>query len=124
MTGATRPESPTEGSTAKAHPLLTGLSTGDGSWTMVEAYRLHPNAIKAFARCGQGYLLADDEWHPVAYGMLPPLRAEYPLPRKDQQETKYLDALNKGERIALDGDTLLVYSQGLEKPLRFSRDKK
>jgi hypothetical protein len=31
-------------------------------------YRLHPNAIRALARCGQGYLLSDSGLHPVAYG--------------------------------------------------------
>ena len=48
------------------------------------AYRLHPNAIKALARCGQGYLLSDEGLRPVVYGALPPLRADYPLPRNDQ----------------------------------------
>ena len=39
--------------------LLTSLPTGDPSSRMIEAYRLHPNAIKALARCGQGYLPSD-----------------------------------------------------------------
>jgi hypothetical protein len=33
--------------------LLTSLANGDASSRLVEAYRLHPNAIKALARCGQ-----------------------------------------------------------------------
>jgi hypothetical protein len=57
---------------------------------MVEAYRLHPNAIKALARRGQGYLLSDEGLHPVAYGMLPPLTADYSLPRKDQRKARGL----------------------------------
>jgi hypothetical protein len=57
---------------------------------MVEAYRLHPNAIKAVARSGQGYLLSDSGLHPVAYGMLPPLTADYPLLRKDQRTARGL----------------------------------
>jgi hypothetical protein len=69
----------------KEGPLLTSLATGDASSRLVEAYRLHPNAIKALARCGQGYLLSDAGVAPVAYGMLPPLTADYPLPRKDQR---------------------------------------
>jgi heat shock protein HslJ len=40
------------------------------------------------------------------------------------QRTKYMSALESAERIALDGDTLLIYSTGLDKPLRFSRMKK
>jgi len=74
----------------KEGPLLTSLATGDASSRLVEAYRLHPNAIKALARCGQGYSLSDSGLHPVAYGMLPPLTADYPLPRKDQRRAKGL----------------------------------
>jgi hypothetical protein len=38
----------------KEGPLLTSLATGDASSKMVEAYRLHPNAIKALAMGGRG----------------------------------------------------------------------
>jgi len=71
-------------------PLLTSLATGDASSKLVEAYRLHPNAIKALARCGQSYLLSDSGLHPVAYGMLPPLSADYALPWKDQRKARGL----------------------------------
>ena len=33
--------------------LFTSLTTGDASSKLVESYRLHPNAIKGLARCGQ-----------------------------------------------------------------------
>ena len=39
----------------------------------------------------------------------------------DTQERKYLDALQAAERYAVDGPELLIYSRGLEKPLRFAR---
>ena len=39
----------------KEGPLLTSLTTNDASSRLVEAYRLHPNAIEALARCGQDY---------------------------------------------------------------------
>lgn len=65
-------------------PLATSLPSGEGTARQVEAYRLHPNCIKDLARCGQGYLLADDGVWPCVYGMLPPLRADYPLVRKEQ----------------------------------------
>ena len=74
----------------KEGPLLTSLATGDASSKLVEAYRLHPNAIKALARCGQGYLLSDEGLSPVAYGMLPEMRAEYALTRKDQRAARGL----------------------------------
>jgi len=34
---------------------------------LVEAYRLHPNAIKALARCEPRYSLSDEGLPPVAY---------------------------------------------------------
>ena len=56
----------------------------------MDAYRLHPNAIKNLARCGQGYLLSDSGLKPIAYGMLPPLSAKYSLARNDQREARGL----------------------------------
>jgi type IV secretory pathway TraG/TraD family ATPase VirD4 len=67
-------------------PLWTSLFTGDAFSKKVEAYRLHPNCIKNLARCGQGYLLSDDGVHPLVYGMLPHLSANYALPRKSQKD--------------------------------------
>lgn len=43
------------------------------------------------------------------------------VPAVMDQETKYLKALESAERIALEGPYLLVFSKGLEKPLRFTR---
>ncbi len=37
------------------------------------------------------------------------------------QESRYLRALGAAERYTLNGDELLVYSAGLDKPLRFTR---
>ncbi len=69
---------------------MTSLSTGEASSRMVDAYRLHPNAIKNLARCGQGYLLSDTVLKPVAYGMLPSLSLHDSLLRKQQHEAKGL----------------------------------
>jgi TraM recognition site of TraD and TraG len=74
----------------KRGPLFTSLATGEASSKMVEAYRLHPNAIKSLARCGQGYLLSGTGLKPVAYAMLPPLAATFPLARNTQCEAKGL----------------------------------
>jgi hypothetical protein len=71
-------------------PLFTSLTTGNASSKLVEHYRLHPNAIKSLARCGQGYLMSDEGMQPVAYGMLPPLQADYPLPRNEQSKARGL----------------------------------
>lgn len=37
------------------------------------------------------------------------------------QEVRYLDALQKAERFAFDGPGLLLYSTGMDRPLRFGR---
>ena len=70
--------------------LFTSLTTGDASSKLVESYRLHPNAIKSLARCGQGYLFNDEGLQPLCYGMLPPLEAHYPLPQRDQATARGL----------------------------------
>ena len=37
------------------------------------------------------------------------------------QESAYFRALQDAERYAIDGPSLLIYSRGTDKPLRFSR---
>lgn len=63
----------------EAGPLFTSLATREASTRLVESYKLHPNRIKNLASCGQGFLYTDSMLHPVCYGQLPPLRADYPL---------------------------------------------
>jgi hypothetical protein len=62
--------------------LFTSLTTGDASSKLVETYRLHPNAIKGLARCGQGYLMNDETLKPICYGMLPRLGGDFELRAK------------------------------------------
>ena len=82
----------------KVGALLTSPAPGDASSRLVEAYRLHPNAIKALARCGQGYSLSDEGLAPVAYPMMPALSADYPLPRKDQKAAQGAEAVRDVRR--------------------------
>lgn len=70
--------------------LFTSLTTGDASTKLVEVYRLHPNRIKELARCGQGYLYSDEGLKPVFYGMVPPLRADFAIQRKQQEGARGL----------------------------------
>jgi hypothetical protein len=55
-----------------------------------ETATLHSNAIKALARCGQGYSLSDEGLAPVAYPMIPAISADYPPSRKDQKVARGL----------------------------------
>ena len=75
---------------ASARTATARRATGDASSRLVEAYRLHANAIKTLARGGQGYLLAEEGIAPVAYGMMPEISAGYALPRKDQKAARGL----------------------------------
>lgn len=40
------------------------------------------------------------------------------------QESRYLKALEGAERFALNGSVLLIYSRGMDKPLRFTRQER
>jgi hypothetical protein len=66
--------------------LFTSLTTGDASTKLVETFRLHPNAIKGLAPCGQGYCYFGADIVPLALGMLPPLAADFALTRHSQDE--------------------------------------
>ena len=95
----------------EAGPLFTSLATRDASTRLVEAYRLHPNAIKNLARHGQGYVLTDEGLDPVCYGMLPPeLRASFPLRRKAQDRARGLRLYEQ-----------FVHPAGFHRPMRRSR---
>jgi hypothetical protein len=71
--------------------LMTQLVTGDASSRLVETYKLHPNAIKNLARCGQGYIYNDEGIRSLVYGMLPSeLTAQDPIEGKNQQNARGL----------------------------------
>ena len=65
------------------------------------------------------YTLMQDR---IALGQLAGTRMAC-APAVDEQETRYLDALQKAQRLEVRGTTMLMHVQGLEKPLRFSRTK-
>jgi len=74
----------------KRGPLMTSLSTGEASSRMPDACRLHPNAIKNLARCGQGDLPSERGLKLVAYGMLPPPSENYSLARNEKRQASGL----------------------------------
>jgi heat shock protein HslJ len=65
------------------------------------------------------YTLMQDR---IALGQLAGTRMAC-APAVDEQETRYLDALQKAQRLEVQGTTMLMHVQGLEKPLRFLRTK-
>ncbi len=65
------------------------------------------------------YTLMQDK---VAFGQLGGTRMACAEAVGDQ-EARYLDALQKAQRLEVQGKTMLMHVQGLEKPLRFTRTK-
>lgn len=101
-----------------AGPLLTEGMPGDASARMVESYRLHPNAIKALPRFGQGFLLGTAQrrgWFgttptagpsALSYPRLPEGLLEgmdYPLVRNDQTRARGLHLYKRFVEPALRG---------------------
>jgi hypothetical protein len=71
--------------------LMTQLITGDASSKLVEGYKLHPNAIKSLARCGQGYIYNDEGIRAIDYGMLPAdLATDYTINCLSQSQARGL----------------------------------
>ncbi|MFT3714040.1 MAG: TraM recognition domain-containing protein [Archangium sp.] len=70
--------------------LFTSLTTGDASTKLVETFRLHPNAIKSLAACGQGFCYFGNEIVPLSFAMLPELQAEFELAKQEQTSTRGL----------------------------------
>ena len=58
----------------------------------------------------------------IAFGALGSTKMACPEP-VSAREAKYFNALQKAERFSVEGSTLLIWSKGIEKPLRFSRAK-
>lgn len=70
--------------------LFTSLTTGDASTKLVETFKLHPNAIKGLASCGQGYCYFGNDIVPLSFAMLPELQADYPLKKREQSKARGL----------------------------------
>jgi hypothetical protein len=63
-----------------ADQWLNSVSALEASTKEVDAYRLHPNRIKAL-KCGQGYLAQDSDFFGVNFGQVPELPAAELPPR-------------------------------------------
>ena len=110
---------------------LTGTSwkledlTGTAALAEPEATLEFPEAGKVSGRasCNRFFGTVEISGETLVFGPLAATKmscGEAP----DAQEVRYLDALQKAERFAVDGPSLLIYSKGIEKPLRFARSPK
>ncbi|MBT9463348.1 META domain-containing protein [Hydrogenophaga sp.] len=97
---------------------------GRGALDTVQATLAFPEAgrVAGNSSCNRffgSYTLMQDR---IALGQLGGTRMAC-APAVDEQETRYLDALQKAQRLEVKGKTMLMHVQGLEKPLRFTRTK-
>ncbi|MDZ4130468.1 MAG: META domain-containing protein [Hydrogenophaga sp.] len=97
---------------------------GRGVLDRVQATLAFPEAgrVTGNSSCNRffgSYTLMQDR---IALGHLAGTRMAC-APAVDEQETRYLDALQKAQRLEVRGTTMLMHVQGLEKPLRFVRIK-
>ncbi|MDP3349277.1 MAG: META domain-containing protein [Hydrogenophaga sp.] len=97
---------------------------GRGVLDRVQATLAFPEAgrVTGNSSCNRffgSYTLMQDR---IALGQLAGTRMAC-APAVDEQETRYLDALQKAQRLEVRGTTMLMHVQGLEKPLRFVRIK-
>lgn len=97
---------------------------GRGVLDRVQATLAFPEAgrVAGNSSCNRffgSYTLMQDR---IALGQLAGTRMAC-APAVDEQETRYLDALQKAQRLEVRGTTMLMHVQGLEKPLRFVRTK-
>ena len=118
MPGATAP-APLVGSEWQLEDL-----GGRGVLDRVQATLAFPEAgrVAGNSSCNRffgSYTLMQDR---VAFGQLGGTRMACPEAVADQ-ETRYLDALQKAQRLEVQGRTMLMHVQGLDKPLRFARTK-
>jgi heat shock protein HslJ len=97
---------------------------GRGVLDRVQATLAFPEAgrVAGNSSCNRffgSYTLMQDR---IALGQLAGTRMAC-APAVDEQETRYLDALQRAQRLEVRGTTMLMQVQGLDKPLRFVRTK-
>ncbi len=97
---------------------------GRGVLDRVQATLAFPEAgrVAGNSSCNRffgSYTLMQDR---IALGQLAGTRMAC-APAVDEQEMRYLDALQKAQRLEVRGTTMLMHVQGLEKPMRFARTK-
>ena len=93
---------------------------GAGTPDRVEATLEFPDAgrVAGLASCNRFFGYFETSGASLAVARLGATKKLCPSALMDQ-ETKYLRALEGAERFTIEGAALTVYSQGLDKPLRF-----
>ncbi|WP_066268148.1 META domain-containing protein [Hydrogenophaga palleronii] len=123
LTACAMPGAPAAAPLVGSEWLLEDLG-GRGVLDRVQATLAFPEAgrVAGNSSCNRffgSYTLMQDK---VAFGQLAGTRMAC-TEAVNEQEMRYLDALQKAQRLEVQGKTLLMHVQGLDKPLRFTRTK-
>jgi heat shock protein HslJ len=128
------PSPPTATDAGRAQTLASSAELPGTSWRLedlsgvaalpnVEATLEFPEAGKVGGRasCNRFFGTVEISGQSIKFGPLAATKMACADDAANAQEKKYLEALQAAERFAFDGPSLLIYSKGMEKPLRFAR---
>ena len=80
-----------------------------------------PNKVAGKGSCNRFFGGVEIKGETIKFSGLASTRMACLSPAVSNQEQNYLKALEGAEKIVIDGPYLLIYSKGLEKPLRFTQ---
>jgi putative lipoprotein len=94
---------------------------GEGALDTVEATLEFPEAgrVAGSGSCNRFFGSVEISGESIRFGQMGSTRMSCEE-AVNNQESKYLRALGAAERFTLESTTLLIYSRGMEKPLRFA----
>ncbi len=79
-----------------------------------------PDKVAGKGSCNRFFGAVEIHGESIKFGNLASTRMACLNEAVSNQEASYLQALQGAENITVDGPYLLIYSKGLEKPLRFT----
>jgi heat shock protein HslJ len=96
---------------------------GKGVLDRVQATLAFPeqNKVAGNGSCNRFFGSVELKGETIRFGQLASTLMACSSDAVSKQESTYLGALKNAERLSLEGPWLLIYSKGLDKPLRFSQ---
>ncbi len=80
-----------------------------------------PNKVVGNGSCNRFFGPVEIKGDTIHFGLLASTRRACVAAALSEQEANYLGALQHADHFSLEGPYLLIHSQSLEKPLRFTR---
>lgn len=119
LSSATASESDLLG-TAWLAQEIAGRDTGDGARSTLEFAK--SAQVGGMAACNRYFGPVSLEGDAISFGNLAATRMMCPDPEMEQEQ-RFLQALSASKRLSMsrDGQELLIYADGVEPVLRFSR---